>query len=278
MTVVDPAFAKDVDSEGYLNVAKRLGVTFPREFLPGSLASASSEWATSAALALGTGPSAGSLVGDHTMWTHRIVCNSAIRDGELMERLRPTHICFGDPVFHFGPSAYAGEFRRDLRLVAEKYDSLLVVPGYCAGLLAANLPWAHGRMIPLELSSKEWHAPTLETLEVRVTGNVLTQQMVPLAITLAKRIDIGGADGRKPDEKYFWSHSRAHQYSDDLMNSVFDAHPAFFRDTDYADYYAEHCTAVEELLAYGEERGRTFRTVTNSYIPALARRLATPQQ
>ncbi|WP_218031384.1 hypothetical protein, partial [Nocardioides psychrotolerans] len=75
MTVVDPAFAKDVDSEGYLNVAKRLGVTFPREFLPGSLASASSEWATSAALALGTGPSAGSLVGDHTMWTHRIVCN-----------------------------------------------------------------------------------------------------------------------------------------------------------------------------------------------------------
>jgi len=274
VTIVDPAFAKDVDSEGYLHVGKRLGMTVPPRFLATSLAPVAADRMTASAVVLGTGPSAGDLKGDHTTWNYRIVCNSAIRDEALMERLRPTHICFGDPVFHFGPSAYAGQFREDLRVVAEKYDSLLVVPGYCAGLLAANLPWASGRLLPLALTSRDWHAPTMQRPEVRVTGNVLTQQMVPLAISLASKVDIGGADGRKPDEKYFWTHSRTHQYSDALMNTVFDAHPAFFRDTDYADYYAEHCSAVEELVQYGETLGCRFTTVTNSYIPALASRLA----
>lgn len=272
VTIVDPSFAKDVDSEGYLEVAKRLGREIPEDFIPVSLA-AEGVWSTASALVLGTGPSAGELRGDHGTWTYRIVCNSAIRDNELMERLRPTHICFGDPVFHFGPSAYAGQFRQDLRTVAERYDSLLVVPGYCAEVLAANMPWARGRMLPLPLTSDEWRAPTIASPAVRSTGNVLTQQMVPLAITLARQIDIGGADGRKPDEKYFWAHSKAHQYDDALMNSAFEAHPAFFRDTDYADYYAAHCAVVDELIHYGETRGCQFATVTNSYIPALASRL-----
>jgi hypothetical protein len=272
VTIVDPSFAKDVDTEGYLEIATRLGRTIPAEFIADSLAQAG-EWSEASALALGTGPSAGDVEGDHTRWTYRIVCNSAIRDEELMERLRPTHICFGDPVFHFGPSAYAGQFRSDLQAVAERYRSTLVVPGYSAALLAANLPWALGRMLPLELSSSEWHAPTMDSLTVRSTGNVLTQQMVPLAISLARSVDIGGADGRKPDEKYFWTHSKTHQYDDALMNSAFVAHPAFFRDTDYADYYAEHCAAVDELIRYGEERGGQFTTVTNSYIPALATRM-----
>jgi hypothetical protein len=273
VTIVDPSFAKDVDSEGYLEVAKQLGRVIPPDFITGALAQPHHDWSESSALVLGTGPSAGDIEGDHTTWTYRIVCNSAIRDKDLMERLRPTHISFGDPVFHFGPSAYAGEFRRDLREVAEKYDSILVVPGYCAGLIAANLPWTRGRMLPLDLESKSWHAPTMDALEVRRTGNVLTQQMVPLGIAIASKVDIGGADGRKPDEKYFWTHSPSHQYSDTLMNSVFDAHPAFFRDTDYADYYAEHCAAMDDLISYGETRGCRFTTVTNSYIPALASRM-----
>lgn len=272
VTIVDPTFAKDVDTEGYLELAKRLGRVIPDEFIVDALGPSGNR-SDSSALVLGTGPSAADLEGDHTRWTHRIVCNSAIRDASLMERLRPTHICFGDPVFHFGASAYAGQFRQDLREVAERYDSVLVVPGYCAELLASNMPWARGRMLPLDLTNASWNAPTLADRTVKPTGNVLTQQMVPLAISLASSIDIGGADGRKPDEKYFWTHSRTHQYSDDLMNTVFVAHPAFFRDTDYADYYADHCAAMDDLMHFGEDRGCRFTTVTNSYIPALAARM-----
>lgn len=275
-TFVDPAFAKDTDTEGFLEIPRRMGRAIPTEFLTPSLTADTTPPEHASALILGTGPSAGDLVGDHTRWTYRIVCNSAIRNEELMERLRPTHIAFGDPVFHFGPSAYAGQFRKDLQLVAERYDSILVVPGYCAEVLAANMPWARGRMLPLELRGKHWHVPTMDELWVRRTGNVMTQQMLPLAVSIATSIDIGGADGRKSEEKYFWTHSKANQYDDALMNTVFETHPAFFRDADYADYYAEHCAAVEELVAYGEARGRTFRTVTSSYIPGLAARLSLP--
>ena len=274
-TIVDPALAKDVDRDGYLEIAKRLGSEFPREFAakaPAARDAVALEGIS--ALVLGTGPSARELEGDHTQWSYRLVCNSAIRDEELMERLRPTHICFGDPVFHAGPSAYAGVFREDLRRVAERYDSVLVVPDYCAPVLAANMPWARGRILPLELANQEgWNIPSERSLTVRNTGNVLTQQMLPIAIGLASRIDIGGADGRKPEERYFWTHSKQHQYSDELMQTVFTAHPAFFRDTDYEDYYEAHCEAMASLVEHAESLGCHIRTVTTSYIPALAERM-----
>lgn len=275
-TIVDPALAKDVDRDGYLEVAARLGTqTPPQEFIakPPPARSELPDVSEKSALVLGTGPSARNLVGSHEDWDYRIVCNSAIRDDELMERLRPTHICFGDPVFHTGPSAYAGVFREDLRRVVEKYDSLVVVPSYCASILAANMPWAVGRLLALEMVNQDgWGIPGPESLVVRNTGNVLTQQMLPMAVAISSRIDVGGADGRKPEERYFWTHSKQHQYSDDLMQTVFTAHPAFFRDTDYEDYYEAHCEAVDSLVRYAESLGCTFRTVTRSYIPAFAAR------
>jgi hypothetical protein len=85
-------------------------------------------------------------------------------------------------------------------------------------------------------------------------------------------VRIAGCDGRKPNENYFWKHNADTQYSDNLMASAFAAHPAFFRDRDYSDYYAQHCREVEDLLAAGEQHGRTVESVTPSWIPALAAR------
>ena len=56
------------------------------------------------------------------------------------------------------------------------------------------------------------------------------------------------------------------------MTSVFNAHPAFFRDVDYADYYEEHCAQLEDLLSAGERVGKQIEGVTPSHIPALRRR------
>lgn len=275
-TIVDPSLAKDADRDGYLEVASRLGARMPGGFVADPPATRDSGAVRGkSALVLGTGPSARELRGGFEDWDYRIVCNSAIKDQELMRRLRPTHICFGDPVFHAGPSAYAGVFREDLRRVVEEYDSVMVVPSYCAPTLAANMPWARGRLLALELVNQDsWGIPSASSLAVRNTGNVLTQQMVPMAVALSSRIDVGGADGRKPDERYFWTHSKQHQYSDDLMQSVFTAHPAFFRDTDYADYYNQHCDAVASQVEHAESLGCTIRAVTTSYIPALAARAA----
>jgi hypothetical protein len=99
--------------------------------------------------------------------------------------------------------------------------------------------------------------------------------MLPAAFALGERVDVAGSDGRESGERYFWKHNTATQYTDDLMESAFEAHPAFFRDRDYKDYYVHHCHQLEEFIAVAEARGKTVRSATPSYIPALQRRGAT---
>jgi hypothetical protein len=96
--------------------------------------------------------------------------------------------------------------------------------------------------------------------------------MLPIAFALTDRVEIAGCDGRVADERYFWHHNARTQYSDELMTSAFDAHPAFFRDRDYADYYEGHCRELEELLTTGEAAGKRSMGVTPSHIPALRQR------
>ena len=85
-------------------------------------------------------------------------------------------------------------------------------------------------------------------------------------------MQIAGCDGRSPNETYFWRHNTRTQYSDELMLSAFDTHPAFFRDRDYGDYYESHCASLEDLLATAEAQGKRVVGVTPSHIPALRRR------
>ena len=228
----------------------------------------------SSAFVLATGPSARLVDYDALSAEVRITCNSAVRDLDLLHAMRPNVICFGDPVFHYGPSRYAAAFRRDLLRAVEETDALIVTPELWAGLLLAHHPELADRLIVLRVlkGKPAWHWPTPERMTVRMTNNVLTQAMLPIAFAVSDRVEIAGCDGRQPSENYFWRHNTRTQYSDELMGTVFDAHPAFFRDRDYADYYDEHCQQVEELLAAGEAAGKRAVGVTPSYIPALSRR------
>ena len=226
------------------------------------------------AFVLATGPTARLVAPESVSAEVRIVCNSAVRDLELLRWLKPNVICFVDPVFHYGPSRYAAAFRRDLLRAVDETDALLVTFDMWAGLLLAHQPQLADRLVilrPLK-GRRAWHWPTPERMTVRLTGNVLTNVMLPIAFALADRIEIAGCDGRNPDDSYFWRHNTRTQYSDDLMTSAFDAHPAFFRDRDYADYYAGHCQQLEELLATGEDAGKRIVGITPSHIPALCRR------
>jgi hypothetical protein len=56
------------------------------------------------------------------------------------------------------------------------------------------------------------------------------------------------------------------------MQTVFDAHPAFFRDRDYADYYEQVCDDLEALIQFGESHNKVVRAATPSWIPALRAR------
>ena len=196
----------------------------------------------------------------------RITCNSAVRDLDLLRALRPDVICFGDPVFHYGPSRYAAAFRRDLLRAVDETDALLVTTELYAGLLLAHHPELENRLIILRSlkGRPPWHWPSPDRMSVRMTTNVLTHAMLPIAFALSDRVEIAGCDGRQPSENYFWRHNTRTQYSDELMGTAFDAHPAFFRDQVYADYYENHCHQLEELLAAGEDAGKVSVGVTPS--------------
>ncbi|MDP3713002.1 MAG: hypothetical protein Q8R60_11040 [Mycobacteriales bacterium] len=230
------------------------------------------------AFVMGTGPSAALVDPDAVDADVRILCNSAVRNKELISRLQPTHVVFGDPIFHFGPSRYAAAFRADLREALALAPFTVVVPEHSASLILEHVPELSGRLVGLATAG-DWNIPSREEPRVRDSGNILTQFLLPIAFALADSVDVAGCDGRQPTENYFWKHNPGTQYDQQLMNDVFEAHPAFFRYRSYADYYDRHLTQLEQLIRIGEEQGKSVRGTTPSWMPPLASRGApVPEQ
>lgn len=229
------------------------------------------------AFVLGTGPSA-TMIDLATVDAEiRIACNSAVRNRELLERYRPQILCFGDPVFHCGPSVYAATFRRDMIKAVRDYDLLVVSTSDWATLLLANEPELVERLVVLRSDpGVPYRLPDTTDVRVRRTMNILTIAMLPVAGALADVIEIAGCDGRKPDEDYFWQHNRQVQYTDELMRTAFDAHPSFFRDVSYGGHYGLHTEHLEDVCTFLESLGKQIKPVTPSWIPALSRRDAPP--
>jgi len=218
----------------------------------------------------GTGPSMSS-VDLNSIGTDLIVaCNSVVSNRQWLAAARPTVLAFGDPVFHFGPSRYAAQFRSDLRRAAAETDAVFVIPERYAPLVERNLPEVATRMIAVR-HARDGSLLGLQPdhLVVPQTANVLTLLMLPVALSLGSDVTIAGCDGRRPAERYFWQHNTEVQYGDELMKTAFDAHPSFFRDRDYVAYYETHCRQLEMMLSAAEESGARFRSLTPSEIPAL---------
>lgn len=201
-----------------------------------------------------------------------IICNSVINDEELMRAVRPRIHVFADPIFHFGCSRYAFEFRKKLLEVSEKYDLTHIVPIKYWSLFKQQLPELADRSLPVPFSHDEpINLDLSKRFLLKTTDNILTFLMLPLATTLADRVWLFGCDGRPlSDDSYFWNHNSRVQF-DGEMSSIQDAHPSFFK-LDYNEYYLRHCTRLEEYLTAGEQEGVRFVSASFSHIPALADR------
>jgi hypothetical protein len=199
----------------------------------------------------------------------------------FLEVIQPTVLAFTDPVFHFGPSSYAAAFRQDLLRAAETFPhAMLAVTRTWSSVFFAHFPDLVDRAIVADTTPDEpWTWPADGSMVTRATGNVLTNLMLPLAFALADEVGVAGCDGRAPAENYFWKHNERTQYTQELMDDVFEAHPSFFRDRDYADYYTHHCQDLEEFFSMAENRRKRVTATTPSYIPALvARGASRPNQ
>ena len=226
------------------------------------------------AYVLATGPSADQY---HTLSHHSalgIVCNSVILDDELMRTLKPEILVFADPIFHFGPSEYAATFRQNLRQAAKKYDFTIAIPLKYHDIFLDQLPDLASRMIAVPFSVRpDFVFDLSDDFDVKVTANILTFLMLPLATSFANEIEILGCDGRPLSENtYFWGHNPNTQINDKMLN-IQAVHPGFFA-IDYNDYYTKHCELLAQQLSEGEAQGRRFVCMAHSHIPALAERMA----
>ena len=202
----------------------------------------------------------------------KVICNSTVKNDEFLEYIgSPDLLVFADPVFHFSPSEYSAVFRDEVLKVHEKYKPYIIVPFDTVGLLLAHYPQLKDRIIGMKGKKDPFNFPTPQNLWIKSSANILTLYMLPMASSIADEINIIGADGRNPDEKYFWQHSKSAQFGD-LMNTVFETQPSFFRDRDYKDYYEEHCNFLNDLIEHGEGKGKKYFSLTKSYIPALKNR------
>lgn len=201
-----------------------------------------------------------------------VICNSIVRDENLLDHLKPDVLTFADPVFHFGPSEYAARFREDAVRAVREHDIVVALPEEYRGLLVGHYPDLADRTVGLRSVLDGFRFPNVERLATLDTSNIMTKLMLPVASSLADRVRIVGADGREEGESYFWEHSDVGQYDDALMNTAFETHPAFFRDRVYTDYYQQHVEMLTELIEFGEARGVTYDSVTPSHVPCLAER------
>ncbi|MFL5733696.1 MAG: hypothetical protein ACJ78Q_10885 [Chloroflexia bacterium] len=232
------------------------------------------------AYVFGTGPSLARATEFSFSDGLRVVCNSIVRNPELLRHIEPHFIAAADFVFHYGPSRYAAEFRRDLAVALESTGAYFLIPEPIAPLMFAHFPALAQRTIAIPVANRfdprfklgGANVQLLDRFQVRSLDSVLNLLMLPVASTLADEIFVLGCDGRKPVDTAFWSHHSASQYSD-LMQTVNNAHPGFF-DVDYVDYYDRYCGHVASVIAAGEALGKSYASLVPSYVPALSARPA----
>lgn len=219
-----------------------------------------------------TGPSIGEIYDKNFDDDINIICNSMIKDRELMEKLQPKILTFGDVAFYLSPNQYCQAFYKDLLYTFEKYQYYIIVYDYQVPLVKYHFPMLYDRLIGIKNDrSSGYHFPDSKDLCVRVTRNICTLYMLPAASSICDEIGLAGCTGRNVGETYFWEHNPNTQYKD-LMHYVFEAYPAFFKYSNYEDYYEEHCQCIKELIEYGESLGKKYVNLTTSFIPALKER------
>jgi len=212
-----------------------------------------------------------------------VVCNTVVRDAELWHHLNPDILTAGDAIYHFGHTPHARAFRADAlrRLVESKGRTLFVYPLQFDVIvrpefrevesLLVPIPWGGHTDITVDLT-KHFRLPGV--------GNVLNVLLLPLGCTLSSDVRLWGFDGRAPSDSGFWANSSRHSYPE-LMQSIRDAHPAFFASMtpkgNEIQYVNEvHGDWLDDRLSEAEERGFSFHMLHRSWTPTLQKRYRQP--
>jgi hypothetical protein len=208
-----------------------------------------------------------------------VVCNTIVRDPELWHHLAPALLTAGDAIYHFGHTQHARAFRADAlcRLQESNGRTLFVYPAQFDVIVRSEFQDVKSLLVPVPFGdhtditvnlTKRFCLPQIE--------NVLATLLLPLGCTLSNDVRMWGFDGRAPNDSGFWANSDRHAYPE-LMQSIRDAHPAFFAEKipkgEEAQYVNRvHGDLLDERLIEAEGRGFEFRMLHASWTPTLQKR------
>jgi hypothetical protein len=203
----------------------------------------------------------------------RMVCNSTIGDTAALGHLRPEILFCGDPIQHCGASLYAGRFRQDMARALEDPSRVLITQlGYVPYFRSVVQEGAHARIIGIGNDRRPtFNLDLAREFLTAATANIFTMLVLPVALTISKRVDVYGCDGMsfaaatKP-----WSHA----HEDDYMGKMavtHRTHPGFWR-RNYEEEFWSYCQDMEEVLTAAARIGAEVRALTPSFVPALAKR------
>jgi len=208
-----------------------------------------------------------------------VVCNTIVRDADLWQHLAPAILVAGDAIYHFGQNPHSCAFRADAlrRLRESDGRTLFVYPAQFDVIVRREFADVAELLVPIPYGPHS--DPTVDLTDhffLPMLENVLANLLLPVGCTVGHDVGLWGFDGRAPTDVGFWANSDRHAYPE-LMQSIRDAHPAFFADKvptgNEVKYVNQvHGDLLDARLADAEQRGYTFRMLHQSWTPTLQKR------
>lgn len=200
-----------------------------------------------------------------------IICNSVVKNIELLKTIDPKIIVATDAVFHSGYSKYAAEFRKSLIHAFELFPEMLfIIPMRDYLMYKAVLPNKYeSRVIAVKTKhTNNYNINLFRKQILKSTSNVLTAFLLPIAATISKNITMIGFDGKaKEDKNIFWKYDKKSQFIMSIDHTK-SAHPAFYH-VDYDSYYKKHLEELELLVNLLKFKKFHMKTLGSSNIPVL---------
>lgn len=200
----------------------------------------------------------------------KIICNAIVQSEKALERLNPDVLVAVD-AFFFSHMGFGQRYREAIKQFLSHSSRYCIVPEMYAALLLAHYPELRHQVIGIPITSTIYHFPVLDSFWAKSLSNVVTTLAIPIASSLANTILIAGCDGSSNSKKK-WDYSKEARW-DETLNAAHKAHTSYkLMIKSRESYNEQHNRNMEELIALGEKCGRTYYSLTSSFIPALAKR------
>jgi len=208
---------------------------------------------------------------------YRVVCNTIVKDKKLWSHIQPDFFVAGDTIYHFGHTQFAKAFRKDLLKRLGETHTYFLYPSIFHPIVQREFQEYSDRCLPVPMGiHKKIHTSLVENYSLPNFENVLNLMLLPLACTLSKNVYLWGFDGRKPDDKNFWSYS-SNQFYPEYFLELQEAHPRFFSHhipkNDQFNYIKRNLgDELDKNLTIAENEGFHFIMMHPSYTATLQKR------